>query len=52
MSVSRIYSAWSFQMQNVHVDPYIIIRGLQETVEKLTKISSLGNEKMVKLSDD
>jgi hypothetical protein len=52
MSVLRKYSAWSFQMQNVHVDPYIIIGDLQETVEKLWKTSSLGNEKMVKLSDD
>jgi hypothetical protein len=39
-------------MQNVHVDPYIIIRDLQETVAKLESSSSLGNEKMVRLSDD
>jgi hypothetical protein len=39
-------------MQNVHVDPYIIIRDLQETVQNLVKRSSLGNEKMVKVSDD
>ncbi|KDR16481.1 uncharacterized protein LOC110832564 [Zootermopsis nevadensis] len=40
-----------YMMQNVHVDPYIIIRDLQETVEKLMKTSSLGNE-MVKLNYD
>jgi hypothetical protein len=39
-------------MQNVHVDPYIIIRDLQQTVEKLSKTSLLGKEEMVKLSDD
>jgi hypothetical protein len=41
-----------FQMQNVHVDPYIIIRDLQETVAKVGRTSSMGNEKMVRLSDD
>jgi hypothetical protein len=39
-------------MQNVHVDPYIIIRDLQQTVEKLSKASLLGKEEMVKLTDD
>jgi hypothetical protein len=41
-----------FQMQNVHVDPYVIIRDLQETVLKLGTSSSLRNEKMVTLCDD
>lgn len=41
-----------YVMQNVHVDPYIIIRDLQETVAKLGRTSSLGNEKMARLSDD
>ena len=43
---------WLFQMQNVHVDPYKIIRSLQETVDKMAKNSLLGNEKMVELNAD
>ncbi|XP_069693300.1 uncharacterized protein [Periplaneta americana] len=37
-----------YVMQNVHVDPYIIIRELQEVVGTV----STGTEKMVKLSDN
>jgi len=39
-------------MQNVHVDPYRIIRSLQETVDKMAKNSLLGNVKMVELNAD
>jgi hypothetical protein len=39
-------------MQNVHVDPYRIIRNLQETVDKMAKTSLLGNGKMVELNAD
>jgi hypothetical protein len=39
-------------MQNVHVDPYRIIRSLQETVDKMAKNSLLGDGKMVQLNAD
>ena len=45
-------TSWLFQMQNVHVDPYRIIRSLQETVDKMAKSSLLGNGKMVELNAD
>ncbi|PNF23810.1 hypothetical protein B7P43_G16122 [Cryptotermes secundus] len=50
--INDVSSLELYVMQNVHVDPYIIIRDLQETVSKLGRTSSLGNEKMVRLSDD
>jgi hypothetical protein len=45
-------TSWLFQVQNVHVDPYRIIKNLQETVDKMAKNSLLGNRKMVELNDD
>lgn len=45
-------TSWLFQMQNVHVDPYRIIRSLQDTVDKMAKNSLLGNGKMVELNAD
>lgn len=41
-----------YMMQNVQVDPYRIIKSLQETVDKMAKNSLLGNGKMVELNAD
>ena len=39
------------QMQNVHMDPYVIITELQKTVNELKGKSSLDEQKIVKLTD-